>query len=358
MRKSSEAKGHRTVGLDLGDRQSRVCELDTASGEVVAAYSVAMNAAALTQRFADRPAMRIALEIGTHSPWVSRLLSELGHEVLVANAYRLQLIYASQQKSDAVDAESLARVARLDPDLLRPIRHRGVKAQADLSVLRARQAAVRCRTRLINHLRGAVKSFGGRLPAAGPEVFANKVAPAVPEPLRAALEPLLGVIAELGGTIHGYDQAVEALATKQYPETQRLRQVTGVGALTSLAYVLTLEEPDRFAKSRTVGAYLGLTPGSRSSGQSQPQRPITKHGDRLVRTLLVQSAHYILGPFGKDCDLRRKGEQLAQRGGKNAKKRAVVAVARKLAVLLHRLWASGQPYAPLRPGPLVPVATG
>src|SRR5262249_38179841 len=160
-----------------------------------------------------------------------------------------------------------------------------------------------------------------------------------------------------GETIRGYDQAVEALAARQYPETQRLRQVTGVGPLTSLAYVLTLEAPDRFAKSRTVGAYLGLTPGSHSSGRSQPQQPITKHGDRFVRTLLVQSAHYILGPFGKDCDLRRKGQQLAQRGGKNAKKRAVVAVARKLAVLLHRLWASGRPYVPLRPGPLAAVAT-
>ncbi len=352
MGKSSEAKGHRTVGVDLGDRQSRVCELDTASGQVVAAYAVTTSAAGLAKRFAGRPGMRIALEIGTHSPWISRLLREWGHEVLVANAHRLQLIFASQQKSDAVDAESLARLARFDPGLLRPIHHRGAKAQADLALLRARQAAVRSRTRLINHLRGAVKSFGGRLPAAGSEVFASKVAAALPEPLQAALTPLLEVIGRLGETIRGYDQAVEAMAAKRYPETQRLRQVTGVGPLTSLAFVLTLEEPGRYAKSRAVGPYLGLAPGSRSSGQSQPQRPITKQGDRMLRTLLVQSAHYILGPFGKDCDLRRKGEQLAQRGGKNAKKRAVVAVARKLAVLLHRLWAGGRPYEPLRPAPV------
>jgi hypothetical protein len=129
--------------LDLGDRQSRVCELDTASGKVAAAYAVATSATGLGKHFAGRPAMRIALEIGTHSPWVSRLLSGWGHEVLVANAHKLELIFASQQKSDAVDAESLARVARLDPELLRPIHHRGAKAQADLALLRARQAAVR-----------------------------------------------------------------------------------------------------------------------------------------------------------------------------------------------------------------------
>lgn len=354
MAKSSEAAGHRTVGLDLGDRQSRVCELDTASGQVVAEYSVATTAAALARRLGSRPRLRVALEIGTHSPWVSRVLSEWGHEVLVANARKLQLISANRQKSDAVDAQSLARLARYDPALLSPIHHRGAQAQQDLAVLRARQAAVRSRTRLINHLRGAVKSFGGRLPAASADAFVGKVAPALPEALRTALAPLLEVIAQLGATIRAYDQAIEALAAKQYPETQRLRQVPGVGPLTSMAFVLTLEEPGRFAKSRTVGAYLGLAPGSRSSGRSNPQRPITKQGDRFLRSLLVQSAHYILGPFGKDSDLRRKGEQLAQRGGKNAKKRAVVAVARKLAVLLHRLWASGRPYIALRP---VPIAT-
>ena len=127
------------------------------------------SAAGLAKKFADRPAMRIALEIGIHSPWVSRLLSAWGHEVLVANAHKLQLIFASRQKSDAVDAESLARLARFDPGLLRPIHHRGPKAQADLAMLRARQAAVRCRTRLINHLRGAVA------PPTGPAATTNGI---------------------------------------------------------------------------------------------------------------------------------------------------------------------------------------
>jgi transposase len=127
-----------------------------------------------------------------------------------------------------------------------------------------------------------------------------------------------------------------------------LKQVKGVGDLIALTYVLTLEDPRRFRKSREAGCFVGLQPGRRNSGQSQPQMHISKEGDRYLRTLLVQGAHYILGPFGEDSDLRRWGLKLAQRGGKNAKKRAVVAVARKLAVLLHRLWLGGEVYEPLR----------
>ena len=133
-----------------------------------------------------------------------------------------------------------------------------------------------------------------------------------------------------------------------YPETDLLRQVEGVGALTALAFVLTLENPERFAKSRSVGAYLGLEPAQDQSGDRDPQRHISKEGDEMLRKLLVGSAHYILGPFGSDSDLRRHGEKIASRGGKNAKKRAAVAVARKLSVLLQRLWVTGEVYEPLR----------
>ena len=136
-------------------------------------------------------------------------------------------------------------------------------------------------------------------------------------------------------------------ACGRYPETQWLLQVQGVGPVTALAYVLTLEEPTRFEKSRTVGAFLGLTPRRDQSGQSDKQLPITKAGNTYLRQLLVNCAHYIMGPFAQDSDLRRYGERIASRGGKNAKKRAVVAVARKLAVLLHRLWQDQSTYQPL-----------
>lgn len=133
-----------------------------------------------------------------------------------------------------------------------------------------------------------------------------------------------------------------------YPEVALLKQVKGVGTLIGLTYILTLDDPHRFRRSRDAGCFLGLRPGRRNSGMSEPQMHISKEGDAYLRTLMVQGAHYILGPFGPDSDLRRWGLKLAERGGKNAKKRAVIAVARKLAVLLHKLWVSGEVYEPLR----------
>jgi transposase len=335
------------VGLDLADRQSQVCVVARESGAIVEETKIRTTPAALEKRFAAQPRMLIALEVGAHSPWVSRLLSRWGHEVLVANASRLPLIYENRRKSDRADARYLARLARLDPALLAPIGHRGEQAQVDLARLRSRDLLVRCRTGLISHVRGMVKSLGCQLPQCEVETFEKRAAPAIPESLKPALEPVLDTIAGLNEQIRQYDREIEAMTAARYPETRLLRQVRGVGPLTSAAFVLTLEDPTRFRKSRIVGAYLGLVPGRKSSGESEPQRRITKQGDLYLRQLLVQCAQYLLGPFGQDCDLRRYGERLAARGGKNAKKRALVAVARKLAVLLHRLWRNGEVYEPL-----------
>ena len=162
------------------------------------------------------------------------------------------------------------------------------------------------------------------------------------------MDPLLEEIGSLTARIRAFDKVIEELCAEKYPETEIVRQVTGVGPLTALAFVLAIEDPSRFARSRTVGAYFGLVPKQRDSGDQEPQLRIAKTGDEHVRRLLVGSAQYILGPFGPDCDLRRFGLALAARGGKNAKKRAAVAVARKLAVLLHRLWVTGAEYEPLR----------
>jgi len=291
--------------------------------------------------------MRIALETGTHSPWVSRVLKDCGHEVIVANSRKLRLIYENRRKNDRVDAMYLARLARLDPQLLSPVEHRGPEAQKDLALLRSRDALIQARTQLINHSRGLVKSIGQRLPRCDSDAFARKILGAVPESLKAGLLPVLEMIESLSVQIKLLDRRVDTLANQAYAETKLLRQVTGVGPITSLGYVLILENHRRFAKSRAVGSYVGLTPGSRRSGNSDPQMRITKEGDALLRRLLVGSAQYILGPFGPDTDLRRFGLRIAQRGGKNAKKRAIVAVARKLAVLLHHLWRSGEVYVPL-----------
>jgi transposase len=338
-----------TVGLDLGDRYSHLCLIDQHSGEVLEEGKLRTSPEAFERRFASEEPMRIAIETGTHSPWVSRLLKECGHEVVVANARKLRLIYANKRKTDEVDAENLARLARLDPKLLYPVRHRGEDSQAHMALIRWREALVGCRARLVNHVRGAVKSFGARLPKCPARTF-HKNAPAhVPEALVPALEPILGQIASLTERIREYDRKLEAISREHYPETELLRQVEGIGPLTALAFVLTIEDPHRFEQSRSVGAYLGLVPASDRSGERDPrEKRISKEGDEMLRKLLVSCAHYVLGPFGSDSDLRRHGEKIASRGGKNAKKRAAVAVARKLAVLLHRLWVTGEAYEPLR----------
>jgi transposase len=333
--------------MDLGDRFSQICVVD-AQGEVMEEARVRTTKTALTQRFSAMRRCRVAIEAGTHSAWVSRLLKKLGHEVIVANPRKVRLIYENPAKDDRVDAQYLARVARLDPRLLAPIQHRSEEAQKDLAVLRARQALVEARTKLINHVRGAVKAMGERVPAMSAEAFGRKAGEHLPDVLRPALQPLLAAIRELTEKVALQERWIERMAAQRYPESEVLRTVPGVGGLTSMAYVLTLGDPKRFGKSREVGPYLGLTPKRAQSGEEDPQLRISKAGDRLLRKLLVNCAHYVVGPFGPDSDLRRWGQKLGERGGKKAKKRAIVAVARKLAVLLHRLWVTQEGYDPLR----------
>ena len=347
MSEASTTPSTLTIGIDLGDRKSHVCVLD-AAGEVVEESRIATTPKALRARFEGQAPTRIAHEVGGHSAWVSELLKELGHEVIVANARKLRMIFQNDSKNDRLDAEQLARVARMDPKLLYPIEHRDRFARADLAVMRSRDALVSTRTRLVNHIHGVLKSFGTRVkkyPAPG---FHRQVAGQIPEELQPALQPILEALAAIAEHVLSFDREIRRLSTKEYPETAQLEQVGGVGPITALYYVLTIEDPKRIERSRNVGAYLGLRPKQRQSGQRDPELRITKAGDRDLRRLLVQCSQQILGPFGKDCDLRRYGGRIAERGGKAAKGRAVVAVARKLAVLLHRLWLTGEVYEPLR----------
>ena len=336
-----------TAGLDLGDKYSHLCLLDTESGEIIEESRLRSTPEAFRRHFDSERPMHIAIEAGTHSPWVSRLLEECGHEVLVANARKVRLIYGQGRKNDRLDAQNLARLARLDPKLLAPLKHRGETSQAHLAIIRSREALIQARAKLINHVRGTTKSFGSRLPKCSSPTFHKKVNAHVPEPLRPAIEPLLKTIASMTQNIQEYDRELEVLAEESYPETKLLKRVHGIGTLTALTFVLTLEDPSRFGTSRAVGAYLGLVPSKDQSGERDPQKRISKQGNGLLRRLLVGSAQRILGPFGEDCDLRRHGLKICERGGKDAKKRAAVGVARKLSVLLHRLWVSGEVYEPL-----------
>jgi transposase len=334
-----------TVGLDVGDRHSQFCILDE-SGEIVAQGRIRTTTETLNEHFIRWARSRVVLEAGTSSAWISRLASAAGHEVIVANPRELRKIHQSDRKNDRTDAQVLARMARFDPQLLAPITHRSAAMQNDLAVVRARDVLVRARTQCVNAVRGLVKTAGGRLTTCSTESFARKAAAQLPSGLESALEPMLKTIEALTEQIRAYDRVIDELASR-YPATELLRQVTGVGALTAVAFALTLGDPSRFGTSRDIGAYLGLVPSQHDSGNHVSQLSITKAGNTLLRRLLVSSAHYILGVHGPDCDLRRYGERLMTRGGKNAKKRALVAVARKLAVLLHRLWVNGELYNPL-----------
>jgi transposase len=335
-----------TIGLDLGDRSSWYCLLDEV-GEVLLEEKLGTTPKAMKEVFGGIPRCRIALETGMHSPWISRLLTTLGHEVIVAHARKVRLIGESRKKDDRRDAQTLARLARIDPELLCPVKHRSAQAQADLTVIRARAGLVRARTALVNTARGLAKSYGERLRGCNVRNMNPEKAEGLSPELQAALQPLLACLESVSEQIREYNERIETLAQQSYPQVALLKQVKGVGTLIALTFLLTLEDPHRFRKSRDVGCYLGLQPGRRNSGQSEPQMHISKEGDPYLRTLLVQGAQHILGPFGMDCDLRRWGLKLAERGGKSGKKRAIIATARKLAVLLHHLWVSGEAYEPL-----------
>lgn len=326
------------IGVDLGDKESQVCVLG-AEQEIRHEDRVRTTTPAMESWFRSLKPSLVVLEAGTHSPWVSRLLGQVGHQVIVADPRRLKLISQSDSKNDRADARMPARVAAAMPELLKVVKHRSAEAQKDLTVIRARARLVEVRTKLWCSLRGLSKSLGHRLP--------RRVSGKDLGEWAAILEPLFDALEDVRRRIAQYDAQIEQLQRK-YPAAIRLQQIAGVGPLISLTFVLTLDDRERFTKSRQIGSYLGLRPRQRDSGEQQPQLRITKAGDRYLRSLLIQGAQYILGRFGPDTDLKRWGLKLAARGGKNAKKRAVVAVARKPAVLMHRLWVEGSEYQPLR----------
>jgi transposase len=249
-----------TVGLDLGDGWSWYCGLEE-RGEVVFEHKLSTTPKALREVFGAMPQSRVALETGTHSRWISRLRKELGHEVIVAQASKVRLIGESRKKDDRLDARTLGRLARVDPELLGPMQHRSARAQADLIMIGARAGLVRARTALINAARGLTKSYGERLQGCNPRNMDADKRKGLSAELQLALEPLLRAIESLRQQILDYNERIEQMARDGYPEVARLRQVKGVGTLIALTYVLTLEDRQRFTKSREAGCYVGLQPG-------------------------------------------------------------------------------------------------
>ena len=335
-----------TVGCDLSDKFSVLCLLH--ADDRVERHRLRTSKPALEKYFGalGQPA-HVVIEVGPHSRWVEQLLSQLGHRVTVANPRRLKVISTSDSKDDWRDAELLARLGRADLSLLAPVKHRSEEAHADLVVLRSRDALVKARTRLVNFVRSVVKTSGDRLPKCSAEAFHRRTRLLIPAALKPALDPMYVALEALASQIRELDRTVERIGAND-PDVAVVAQIDGVGTLTALALMRTVGDKHRFRRSRTVAAFLGLRPRRSQSGDDDPQLRITKAGDGFVRCLLVSAANYILGPFGKDTDLRRWGLRLAERGGKNARKRAKVAVARKLSVLMHRLWVTGEQYEPLR----------
>jgi transposase len=334
-----------TIGLDLGNCRHQVCVLD-ASGEVVHEGALTNSRPALQRLASNYPGSTIALEAGTHSPWITRFLEELGATVLVANPRKLHAISRHERKSDRRDAQMLARLARVDPALLHPIQHGTAQSQHDLLGLKLRDSLVRTRVNLINTVRFTLKSLG--YPVANPSSpsFHKRVLDQVPEECLPVIQPMLTVLEEVTAQIKQVERRLVQHGRTEYPVTQRLQQVVGVGPLTALCFVLKIGDPGRFSRSRDVGAYLGLCPRRDQSGGTDKQLRISKCGDSLLRRLLVSSAHYVLGPFGPPSALREYGQRLAGSGSAREKKRAVIAVARKLAVLMISLWKYNTDYEP------------
>ena len=335
-----------TIGMDLGDKKHQVCVIGK-RGNVLLNEQIANTAISVERFFRKHKNALVVIETGTHSPWISRLLETMGHRVLIANSRKLKAIYKSKNKSDKNDAEMLCRMGRFDEKLLSPIKHRNKEAHNDLILLKSRDQMVKARTQLINSIRGTVKATGYRISKCSADTFHKRIVNELAYELQTVLMPLINTIGDLTERIYSYDKQIEKISAEKYPETESLRTVNGVGPITALGYVLTLEEKSRFTNKRSVGAYLGLVPRRDQSGEIDKQLRITKAGNGYLRRLLVGCAQYIMGPFGQDSDLRRFGLRLAQRGGKNAKRRAVVAVARKLSILLFILWNSNVEYEPM-----------
>ena len=286
----------------------------------------------------------MVMEAGCHSPWVSRHLEQAGSEVIVSNPRKTQAIYGQERKSDRRDALMLARIARMDRALLYPVRHGSEEGQEDLLRIKLRDSLVRARVGLINSLRFTLKSLGYQVGHPSTERFHKVVKRGLPGSVKRMIAPSVQAIEELSLRIKLLDREIRSLVDHKYPETTWLEQIPGVGAVTALYFVLKIEDPARFERVRDVGAFIGLCPRRDQSGENDPQLRISKRGDAYLRRLLVSSAQYILGPFGRPSALRQYGLRLAAGGTARAKKRAVVAVARKLAVLMLTLWKNKSAY--------------
>ena len=337
------------VGFDVSEKKITtfaICGQKTSKGSP----EITNDPEAIQQFLSMFPSPKdvcVVMETGTHSLWMSRLIKELGFEVIVAHARDLALIYGADKKNDKLDAEKLARLAQADKKLLHPVEHMTMERQDDLMVIKARDLVVKQKSQIICTIRGLLRSHGCKMIEA--QYTADSIKKCysdLPAEVGCVLAPLLQQICYLDLAIKEYDRQVKKLC-KKYPETDILRQIPGVGELTALAIVLIVGNPMRFKTSARLCAYLGLVPKQDQSGSTDKQLGITKKGNKLGRRLVIQAAHYIMGPFGPESRLRSFGLRIQSRGGNSAKMKSFVAVARKLVTVMFALWIHPElPYDP------------
>lgn len=347
MKQNTVNKDVRTIGLDLGDTKSTYCVMD-AEGRIISESSIVTSRDALTSKFGAMKRARIVLEACGQSNWIAKLLESFGHEVVVANPRQLHLISKSVKKTDRNDARLLARIGRVDLALLQPTHRRGELSIETRTVLNSRRKLVESRTCLINSVRSAAKGVGQKLPSCNSDDFVACASSGLQPKLRALLQPTIDALVVLQQQIERYDEEIAQRCDKSLPQTELLRSIYGVGPQLALGYVAAIDDPSRFARSRDVGPYFGITPRRDQSGDSDPKLRISKHGDGSVRSLLVCAATHIMRTHAPDSDLKRFGEKVqGPSPTPRARARARIAVARKLAVLMHRLLKTGEVYEPL-----------
>jgi transposase len=335
-----------TIGIDLGDK-SHHFSIVNAKGTIETRGTLPNQREVIAGFCAKWKGARTIIECGAQSPWISHFLSEQGMEVVVANPRRVKLISAGNTKSDRKDADLLARLGRADIQLLSPITHRSMNSQEDLCYVRVRDSLVQERVAMSNSIRGHLKALGYTPPSACTETIANHCRAQLKGTALRLVSPLCKVLDTLNAQIKVLDKKINAMLT-QYPEAGRLAEVYGIGPITAVSFVLTIDDPHRFGRNRDLGPFLGMVPKKDQSGAVDKKLGITKAGDKLLRRLLVGSAQCILKEGAPESDLKDLGQRMIANGRESKKKQAVIAVARRLGILLLSLWKSGQPYDPTR----------
>lgn len=328
-------------GIDLASKSSAICILGS-NGEILFEGACPTDEDGFRQALKSWRTLHCVIEASPLSEWVARMLESLGHEVVVIDPRRAKAIITSKKKTDKLDARNLARMGRTG--WYTQVHRKTEEARLLRSHLKARKGLIDAQRQQNNRIRGLLRAHGikvGQVSSGRFEGHVDKLVRRKCPALITAIRPLLDLWVSIRESLTVMTKGVKQMA-KQDATCQLLMSAPGVGPMVASAYVATIDDPSRFRRGAQVAAYLGLVPSIIQSGESEYRGRITKEGDRLLRWLLVEAAHVLLTRSGTDSALKRWGKRLEKREGSS---KAKVAVARKLAIVLHRIWLTGEPYA-------------